>query len=224
MLIKLSRSFAILLAFGLTVGAAFAEEPTSLDRFDGGYFGAQAGYATAGSDLAIAGMPIFDSNFSGGVIGLYGGYGWQRGRRYLGVEVSAGYSGVKDGNLLPVGAEWISGEVERIYGFAILGKAGRVVGEEKKTLVYGLLGPSAVRVDARATLACCGGVSDGALYPGLSVGVGVEHFFNDKFSSRVQAVYTRYYDVGNLIEEVSNEKYTSHSAAIQFGVTRWLGR
>lgn len=225
---KLSKLFAILLAFALTGGTAIAEELSSPYRFDGGYLGAQAGFATAGSDLAIAGLPIFDSNISGGVIGLYGGYGWQRGRRYLGVEFSGGYTGVKNSNLLPVGSTpWVTGEVERIYGFSLLGKAGRVVGEEKKTLVYGLLGASAVQVDANATLALPTGVvtvSDGVLYPGLSVGVGVEHFFNDKFSSRVQAVYTRYYDVGSLIEAVSDEKYRSHSAAIQFGVTRWFGR
>lgn len=222
---KLSKLFAALLIFGLTGGTAIAEELIASDRFDGAYLGAQAGYATAGSDLAIAGTPIFDSNFDGGIIGLFGGYGWQRGRRYLGVEVSAGYSGVRDTNLLPVaGTPWLTGEVERIYGFAILGKAGRVVGKEKKTLVYGLLGPSVVQVDARATLTGFGEVSKGSLYPGLSVGVGVEHFFNDKFSTRVQGVYTGYYDVGNLIEAVSGEEYKSYSAAIQFGVTRWFGR
>ena len=218
-------AFALLLIVGFAGGPSHAEEPTSLDRFDGGYVGAQVGLGTAGSDLAIAGVPVFDSNFSGGVAGLYGGYGWQRGRRYFGVEFSGGYSGVKDGNLLPVGGTpWVSGEVERVYGFALLGKAGKVIGEEKDALVYGLLGPSVVRVEANATLMGLGTISDGAAYPGLSIGLGVEHFFNDRLSARVQGVFTKYYDVGSLIEGVTNEKYDSQSAVIQFGVTRWLGR
>ena len=220
----IKSAFALLLAIGFTGGPLGAEASISLDRFDGGYVGAQVGLGTAGSDLAIAGIPIFDSNFTGGVAGLYGGYGWQRGRRYLGVEFSAGYSGVKDGSLFPVGPTWITGEIERVYGFALLGKAGKVIGEEKDALVYGLLGPSVVRVEANATLTGLGTISDGTIYPGLSVGIGYERFFNDKLSGRVQAVFTKYYDVGSLIEGVSDEKYDSQSAVIQFGVTRWFGR
>ncbi|MGI9395476.1 MAG: outer membrane protein [Boseongicola sp.] len=225
MLKRPTSAFAFLLAFGLTGGSAIAEDQNSFDRFDGGYLGAQVGIATAGTDFAIAGTPIFDSDFNGGVIGVFGGYGWQNDRRYLGVEVGAAYSGVKDGNFLPVGGTpWLTGEVERIYGITLFGKAGKVVGEEKKTLVYGLFGPSVVRVKANATLTGLGSVNDSANYPGLTLGVGVEHYFNDNFSARVQGSYTKYYDVGSLIEGLTSEKYDSNGAAIQFGITRRFGR
>ncbi|MGI9389011.1 MAG: hypothetical protein ACR2O1_03045, partial [Boseongicola sp.] len=84
MLKRLISIFTILLAFVFSGAAALAEDQNSIDRFDGSYFGAQVGFATAGSDFAIAGTPVFDSDFDGGVIGVFGGYGWQNDRRYLG--------------------------------------------------------------------------------------------------------------------------------------------
>ena len=225
MLVKYSKLVAILLTFGLTCGTAIAEEPISLDRFDGGYLGAQVGVGTAAAKFTIATIQIFDSDVTGGSIGMYGGYGWQRGRRYLGVEVSGGYSGVKNGNLLPVlDTPWITGEIERVYGITLLGKAGRVVGEDKKTLVYGLLGPSIIRVEARASLTGLGSVSGSTLYPGLSIGAGVEHFFNDKFSGRVQGMFTRYYRADDVFKGLTVQKYDLDTFVVQFGVTRWFGR
>jgi len=222
---KLSKLFAILLTLVLTGGAAIAEEPISLDRFDGGYLGAQVGVGTAAAKFTIATIPIFDSDVTGGLFGLYGGYGWQQGQSYLGVELAGGYSGVKNGNLLPVLATpWVTGSIERVYGFSLLGKAGRVVGEEKNTLVYGLLGPSIIRVEAEATLTGLGTVSRGTPYPGLAVGAGVEHFFNDKLSGRVQGVFTRYYRADDVYKGLTVQKYDLDTFVIQFGVTRWFGR
>jgi len=218
-------SIVLLFAIGFTGSPLRAEEPISLDRFDGFYLGAQAGVGTAAAKFTIANIQIFDSNATGGMAGLYGGYGWQRGRRYLGVEFSGGYSGVKNGNLLPVlGTPWLTGEIERIYAFSLLGKIGRVVGEEKKTLVYGLLGPSIIRVEGRACLTGLGCVSNGTPYPGLSVGVGVEHFFSDKFSARIQGIFTKYWEVDDVYKGVGIQEYNLDTAVIQIGVTWRFGR
>ena len=62
------------------------------------------------------------------------------------------------------------------------------------------MAPSFIRVEARASLTGLGSISDGTLYPDLAVGAGVEHFFNDKFSGRVQAIYTKYYKADDVYE------------------------
>ncbi|MGR3343952.1 MAG: outer membrane protein, partial [Paracoccaceae bacterium] len=140
-------------------------------------------------------------------------------------EFSAGYSGVTNGNLTPVGGTlWLNGEIERVYGVSLLAKAGAVVGKEKKTLVYALAGPSIVRVEARARLSGVGQVSDATPYPGLSVGAGVEHFINDRFSVRLQGVYTYYYKVDDVFRGLTVQQYDLDTAGIGFGLTRWFGR
>ncbi|MFB9231832.1 outer membrane protein, partial [Pseudohalocynthiibacter aestuariivivens] len=211
-------SLVLLLVIWFTGSPLRAEEPVSFDRFDGFYLGAQAGVGSAAAKFTIANIPIFDSDATGTAVGLYGGYGWQRGRRYLGVELAAGYSGVKNGNLLPVVATpWLTGEIERVYAVSLLGKVGRVVGEERKTLVYGLIGPSVVRIEANATLTGLGAVSDGTPYPGLSVGVGVDHFFSDRFSARAQGVFTKYWEVDDVYNGVAIQEYDLDTVVIQFG-------
>ncbi|MFB9231500.1 hypothetical protein ACFFUT_06840 [Pseudohalocynthiibacter aestuariivivens] len=119
-------SLVLLLVIGFTGSPLRAEEPVSFDRFDGFYLGAQAGVGSAAAKFTIANIPIFDSDATGTAVGLYGGYGWQRGRRYLGVELATGYSGVKNGNLLPVVATpWLT---EKLRGFTLSPCSGRSVG------------------------------------------------------------------------------------------------
>ena len=222
---KYRRIIAFLQAIWLSCGAAIAEEQGLSDRFDGGYLGLQAGFGSANVDFTIANVPIFDSDATGGLLGLYGGYGWQSDRRYLGVELSAGYSGVKNGNLSPVlGTPWLSGEIERVFAVNLLGKAGRTLGEDNNTLVYGLVGPSIIRVEGRASLTGLGSRSKGTPYPGLMGGFGVEHFFSENISGRVQAVYTKYWEADDVIKGLPVQKYNLDTVTIQVGITWWLGR
>jgi hypothetical protein len=207
----------------LSCGSAIAEDLGKLERFDGGYLGAQAGVGIATADFTIANVPIFDSDATGGVVGFYGGYGWQRDRRFLGVELSAGYSGVKNSNVSSVsGSPWLSGEIERIFAVSFLGKAGKVIGDDRETLVYALFGPSIIRVNANASLIGIGSVSNGTAYPGISAGIGVERFFDDNTSFRIQAIYTKYWEVDDVIMELPVQKYNLDTAVIQFGVSRWF--
>ena len=107
---KYGRLITILHSIGLSCGAAYAEAPGPFDRFDGGYLGAQVGFGTAAVDFSIGNSKIFDSDATGSLLGLFGGYGWQNDRRFWGLELSAGYSGVKNGNLSPViGSPWLGG-------------------------------------------------------------------------------------------------------------------
>ena len=220
------RLAMVLQVIGLSSGTALAEAPGPADRFDGGYFGVHVGMGTAAVDFTIGDTQIFDSDASGSLVGIFGGHGWQNGRRFWGIELSGGYSGVKNGNLSPViGSPWLRGEIERVYAVNLLGKAGRVVGDDKDTLVYGLLGPSIVRVEARASLTEIGTVSEGTPYPGLAIGLGVERFFSENASGRVQAVYTKYWEVDDPIRALPvTQNYNLDTAVIQFGVTWWLGR
>jgi opacity protein-like surface antigen len=224
--LKYNRLKAVLTAIGLSCGTAIAETPGSSDRFDGRYFGAHAGLGAAAVDFTIGNVPIFDSDASGGLVGIFAGYGWQNDRRFWGIETSAGYSGVKNENLSPViGSPWLSGEIERVFAVNLLGRVGRVVGDDKDTLVYGLFGPSIVRVQARASLTGIGSVSEGTPYPGLTIGLGVERFFNENISGRVQAVYTKYWEVDDPIETLPvAQSYNLDTVVIQFGVTWWIGR
>ncbi|MEM6577993.1 MAG: outer membrane beta-barrel protein [Pseudomonadota bacterium] len=216
---------AFLKAFVFSIGTANAQEIAFPEQFDGAYAGAQFGYGTAAVDLTVAKIPIFDSDATGTTIGLYGGYGWQNNRRYLGVELSAGYSGVRNGNLSPViGTPWLSGEIERVYGVNLLAKGGRVVGENRDTLVYGFIGPSIIRLEASATLSGVGTVRKGTPYPGLALGLGVEHFFTDSLSGRAQVVHTKYWEVDDVVRGVAIQEYNLDTTLIQVGLTWWFGR
>ncbi|MFV2035014.1 MAG: outer membrane protein [Halocynthiibacter sp.] len=216
--------FAVLLVVGFASGEGRAGEDVSLSRFNGKYVGATAGYGNANARFTIANIPIFDSDVDGSLFGLYFGQGWQNGSRYLGYEISAGYSGVVNGRLSPVGGTpWIRGEIERVWGISLLAKAGAVVGQDKKTLVYGLVGPAIVRVEARAALNGVGQVSGAVPYPGLAVGLGVERFISDQLSIRFQGQYTYYYKADDLFGGVAVQEYNLDTAALSIGLTWRFG-
>jgi outer membrane immunogenic protein len=153
-----------------------------LFTWTGGYIGVQGGYAWADGELSD-GTDIVSDDFNGGLFGGYIGYNWQFNSFVFGGEA--------DVNALWNDTTYVfpnfDVEVGSNYLASIRARAGYAW---DRTLLFATGGVAFTEVSADTSF----GVDASESFTGWTIGGGVEHAFTDNIVGRAEY---RYYDFGN---------------------------
>ena len=153
--------------------------PTAIERWTGLYVGATYGYVDGSTDVSgDSGNFSFDK--SGGIGTLLAGYNFQMGRAVLGVEADIWGLGDVSGDA-GSGPGSVSGELNWLS--SVRGRAGYLV--SPALLLYGTAGFAWADYDIRAA-----GVSGSETFTGYQVGGGAEYAFAQRWTLRLEYVYT----------------------------------
>lgn len=210
--ILIGASFAALLAMGLSTHAAdvvvqepapIEAAPMSIFSWTGGYVGIHGGYAWTDADFSD-GVTTVGEDFNGGLLGAHAGYNWEMTPTFIGgIEV----------------------DVERVWNsneYTILGTAVEAgsdwQGSARLRLGYAM---------DRTLLFATGGVAfangflevpavgfdESETFVGWTAGAGIEHAFTDNWIGRIEY---RYADFGS--EEIGDSgvdvDLTQHSVRV----------
>jgi outer membrane immunogenic protein len=182
----LLSAVAILASVGIAQAAdAVVEEPQAvLDTtfvWSGGYIGLQGGYAWTEADISD-----FDStaDLDGGLLGLHAGYNHQWGAFVGGVEIDVEHVwNDTDVDVLGVGID----AGVNWQGSARL-RAGYAI---DRTLLYATGGLALAKADVESDPL---GLDESETFTGWTIGAGIEHAFMENWSGRLEYRYT---DFGN---------------------------
>jgi len=142
--------------------------------WSGGYIGLQGGYAWA----PLANPFGSDQDLDGGTLGAYGGFNIQSGSLVYGVEGDVNYNWNEKTSLpwaSKAGVDW-DGAVRGRLGYAF-----------DRTLVYGTAGLALARGYVETA-----GVEHTETLVGWTIGAGVEHAFTDNVVARADYRYADY--------------------------------
>ena len=149
-------------------------QPDLFDQWTGGYIGVYGGYSWLGSDASPGGSV---DSIEGPIGGGYLGYNYQFDNNWVaGAEVMGGVSG----------AEGSSGgvKVEQEWEASLRARMGYAF---ERSLLYGLAGVGVTGFEATA-----GGGSDNQVSLGWNIGAGIETKVTDNVSGRIEYNYSDY--------------------------------
>lgn len=211
---KLLGAGALLVAAAMPTAshAADAFVPVS-DVWTGPYIGAFGGYTWLDAHGEFGGDDITDGGpVDGFLLGGQIGYNKQIDSAVLGLEADLAYSDASG----TVDAEGESASVDLNYLATIRGRAGIVLGESDRTLLFATAGLAIGDFDVDFE-----GDSVGNTHLGVVVGAGLEHMVTDNISIKAEYNYMKFESKGLDFDgdgdsEGENISYDGH--VIKLGV------
>ncbi|MEI4470812.1 outer membrane protein [Frigidibacter sp. MR17.24] len=195
-----SKKFALPLMAGLVGGVAMpafaggyieptpqpapvvVAEPLTYGAWQGGYVGANVGWADLDSDPDFGSTGSISTN--GETFGLGGGYNWQNGAWVYGIEGDISTADLKD-------SESDNGETLGVDIDMMATLRGRIGYDMGNWMPYATAGVAAAKADYTYDTAA-GRSSDSQTMTGYTAGLGVEYKLSEQWSAKGEYLYTKF--------------------------------
>jgi outer membrane immunogenic protein len=189
--IALAASFlALVAATSANAADAVVEEvpiaEVPIFTWTGGYIGIQGGYVWSEGNVNN-GVDFLSDEFNGGMLGGYAGYNWQSGAFVFGGEADINAVWNEETLAFP----GVDVDVGTDYLASIRARVGYAM---DRTLIFATGGVAFTQISAEADLGGGLRLDTDQNFTGWTVGAGVEHAFTDNWVGRLEY---RYYDFGN---------------------------
>lgn len=179
----------------LAGNSAFAAAPPPMPSWSGPYIGGHLGYdwgRTRVLDNGVLTEPGAPTN--GAVGGFLAGYRWQNGNIVFGFEADIGAANLH-GTGIPVPVFVPPNQYFVDWTSNFRGQVGFIILPSTLFFISGGLGLAGFTFQDGGT-----GNKFGAIFPGYTVGGGIDHMFTPNFIVRLEYLYT---DYGNKTYEVA---------------------
>jgi outer membrane immunogenic protein len=179
------------LKFTLLVAAVALSSAAQAEMFNGGYVGAQAGYANRSAKVvfAIPGIANFDNSVKGADYGVYAGYNSKlENNLVVGVEAEVGLSGKKLSQTLGLG---YTATINPSFNYALTARVGFLASENALIYVRAGYASEKLKTDVLFNGVVQPTASSSGFSSGWTAGAGVEYGFSEQLSARLEYRYAK---------------------------------